>query len=171
MERKLFREDLYYRLSVFPISLPRLADRGDDVILLAQSFLAKLRVKYGKEVTSFSVPALSAMKAYAWPGNVRELENCVERAVLTAKDNCVHSYNLPESMQSEEFAEDPFGSAHSLSLDEQIAAFERRLLEDALKRNGGSHSAAARELGLSPRMMSYRLARSGSSEYRGAKVK
>ena len=171
MERKLFREDLYYRLSVFPISLPRLADRGDDVILLAQSFLAKLRVKYGKEVTSFSVPALSAMKAYAWPGNVRELENCVERAVLTAKDNCVHSYNLPESMQSDEFAEDPFGSAHSLSLDEQIAAFERRLLEDALKRNGGSHSAAARELGLSPRMMSYRLARSGSSEYRGAKVK
>ena len=171
MERKIFREDLYYRLSVFPISLPRLADRGDDVILLAQSFLAKLRVKYGKEVTSFSVPALNALKAYSWPGNVRELENCVERAVLTAKDSCVHSYNLPESMQSEEFAEDPFGSAPSLSLDEQIAAFERRLLEDALKRNGGSHSAAAHELGLSPRMMSYRLARSGSSEYKGTKGK
>ncbi len=171
MARKLFREDLYYRLSVFPISLPRLADRGDDVVLLAQSFLSKLRVKYDKEVTSFSVPALNALKAYSWPGNVRELENCIERAVLTAKDSCIHSYNLPESMQSDEFAEDPFGSTPSLSLDEQIAAFERRLLEDALKRNGGSHSAAAKELGLSPRMMSYRLARSGSSAYKGSRGK
>ena len=169
MARKLFREDLYYRLSVFPISLPRLADRGDDVILLAQSFLARLRAKYGKEVTSFSVPALNALKAYSWPGNVRELENCIERAVLTAKDNCVHSYNLPEAMQSDEFAEDPFGSTPARSLDEQIAAFEKRLLEDALARNGGSHSAAARELGLSPRMMSYRLARSGSAEYKGGR--
>ena len=171
MARKLFREDLYYRLSVFPISLPRLAERGDDVIILAQSFLSKLRVKYGKEVTSFSVPALNALKAYSWPGNVRELENCVERAVLTAKDSCIHSYNLPEAMQSDEFAEDPFGSAPSLSLDEQIKAFERRLLEDALKRNGGNHGAAARELGLSPRMMSDRLSRSGSSAYRGGRVK
>jgi len=102
---------------------------------------------------------------------VRELENCIERAVLTAKDSCIHSYNLPESMQSDEFAEDPFGSTPSLSLDEQIAAFERRLLEEALKRNGGSHSAAAKELGLSPRMMSYRLARSGSSAYKGSRGK
>ena len=169
MARKLFREDLYYRLSVFPIALPRLADRGDDVILLAQSFLTKMRVKYGKQVSSFSVPALNALKAYAWPGNVRELENCVERAVLTAKGDCIHSYNLPESLQSEEFAEDPFGSAPSLTLDEQIAAFERRILDDALSRHGGNHGAAARELGLSPRMMSYRLARSGSSAYRGGR--
>ncbi len=171
MSRKLFREDLYYRLSVFPISLPRLADRGDDVILLAQSFLTKMRVKYGKEVTSFSVPALNALKAYGWPGNVRELENCIERAVLTTKDGCVHSYNLPEAMQAEEFTEDPFGSAPSLSIDEQIAAFERRLLEDAISRHGGNHGAAARELGLSPRMMSYRLARSGSSAYKGGRLK
>ena len=168
MAKKLFREDLYYRLSVFPISLPRLADRADDVILLAQSFLNKMRIKYEKKVTQFSVPAINALKAYSWPGNVRELENCIERAVLTARDETVHTYNLPESLQSEEFREDPFSGNSALTLDEQLAAFERRILDDALARHGGSHSEAARELGLSPRMMSYRLARSGSAAYRGS---
>lgn len=170
MAKKLFREDLYYRLSVFPIALPRLADRADDVVLLAQHFLTKMNVKYDKGVTQISVPALNALKAYSWPGNVRELENCIERAVLTTRDACIHSYNLPAAVQTEEFAEDPFGGGNtSLSLDEQIAAFERRLLEDALNRHGGSHSAAARELGLSPRMMSYRLSRSGSSAFKGGR--
>ena len=169
MAKKLFREDLYYRLSVFPISLPRLADRADDVILLAQSFLARMRIKYEKNVTQFSIPALNALKAYSWPGNVRELENCVERAVLTARDEVVRTYNLPEAVQKDEFAEDPFGGGSSLTLDEQISAFERRILDDALARHGGNHAEAAKELGLSPRMMSYRLARSGSSAYRGTK--
>ena len=126
-----------------------------------------MRAKYQKDVTQFSVPALNAMKAYSWPGNVRELENCVERAVLTAKDGCIHSYNLPAAIQAREFAEDPFNTASSMTLDEQLLAFERRLLEDALNRNNGNHGAAARELGISPRMMSYRLNRSGSEAFRG----
>ena len=167
MARKLFREDLYYRLSVFPIALPRLADRADDVLLLAQHFLTKMSVKYEKNVTQFSVPAMNMLQAYAWPGNVRELENCVERAVLTAKDDCVHSYNLPAALQTEEFAEDPFRGNATLTLDEQLEAFERRVLEEALRRNKGNHGAAARELGLSPRMMSYRLGRVGSESYHG----
>lgn len=167
MAKKLFREDLYYRLSVFPISMPKLADRGDDIILLAQHFLTKMRVKYEKDVTQFSVPALNALKAYDWPGNVRELENCVERAVLMTKDNTVHTYNLPAAVQKEEFAENPFGGSSSLSLEEQLTAFEKRLLEDALKRHNGNHSAAARELGISPRMMCYRLSRVGSEAYTG----
>ena len=170
MAKKLFREDLYYRLSVFPIALPRLADRADDIVLLTQHFLTKMSVKYEKSVSQISVPALNALKAYSWPGNVRELENCIERAVLTTRDDCIHSYNLPATVQTEEFSEDPFGGGNpSLTLDEQIAAFERRILEDALNRHGGNHSAAARELGLSPRMMSYRLARSGSSAFKGGK--
>ena len=170
MAKKLFREDLYYRLSVFPIALPRLAERADDIVLLAQHFLTKMSVKYEKIVSQISVPALNALKAYSWPGNVRELENCIERAVLTTRDDCIHSYNLPATVQTEEFSEDPFGDGNpSLTLDEQIAAFERRILEEALNRHGGNHSAAARELGLSPRMMSYRLARSGSSAFKGGK--
>ena len=167
MARKLFREDLYYRLSVFPIVLPRLADRADDILLLAQHFLTKMSVKHEKSVRQFSVPALNALKSHSWPGNVRELENCVERAVLTTKDDCIHSYNLPATIRTDEFAEDPYSGNSTLTLDEQLAAFEKRLLEDALKRHDGNHGAAARELGISPRMMSYRLSRAGSEAFKG----
>ena len=85
MAQGRFREDLYYRLAIFPIALPDLARRGGDVVLLARHFLEKACLKYGKKVDRFSPPALDAMQAYAWPGNVRELENCVERAVLRAR--------------------------------------------------------------------------------------
>jgi len=161
MAKKLFREDLYYRLSVFPIALPDLSQRAEDIVLLAEHFLAKMRVKYGKPVMRISTPALSMLQAYAWPGNVRELENCIERAVLTAKDDCIHGYNLPPQMQAEEFAENPFVEESARTLDEQVAAFEKRVLEDALKRHGGNRSAAGRELGVSPRMMNYRINRAG----------
>ncbi len=161
MAKKLFREDLYYRLSVFPISMPDLSRRTGDIVLLAEHFLAKMNVKYGKSVTRISPLAVSMLQSYSWPGNVRELENCIERAVLTATDDCVHGYNLPPSLQAPEFMEDPYRPDLTLTLDEQLAAFEKRLLEDALRRHGGNRSAAGRELGVSPRMMNYRLNRLG----------
>ena len=161
MEKKLFREDLYYRLSVFPIVLPALADRKDDIVLLAEHFLQRMNAKYGKSIAHISTPALSMLQAYAWPGNVRELENCIERAVLTTKDDTIHGYNLPPAMQLAEFAEDPFNPDATLTLDDQVAAFERRVLLDAIRRHGGNRSAAGRELGVSPRMMNYRLTRAG----------
>lgn len=161
MARKLFREDLYYRLSVFPISMPSLSNRTGDIVLLAEHFLAKMNVKYGRSVTRISPPAVNMLQAYSWPGNVRELENCIERAVLTARDDCIHSYNLPPSLQTPEFAEDPFGNEAPMTLDEQIAAVERRILENALARHDGNRSAAGRELGVSPRMMNYRLNKAG----------
>ena len=161
MAKKLFREDLYYRLSVFPISVPDLAQRTDDIVLLAQHFLTRLNMRYGKNVTRISTPAMNMLMAYAWPGNVRELENCIERAVLTAKDDCIHGYNLPPALQTPEFAEDPFRPDESLTLDEQLAAVEKRILASALKRHNGNRSAAGRELGVSPRMMNYRLNKAG----------
>ena len=161
MARKQFREDLYYRLSVFPITMPDLSQRTGDIILLAEHFLAKMNVKYGKSVTRISPPAVNMLQAYSWPGNVRELENCIERAVLTAKDDCIHSYNLPPSLQAPEFAEDPFRPDETLTLDDQLAAVEKRILENALKRHNGNRSAAGRELGVSPRMMNYRLNKAG----------
>ena len=161
MAKKLFREDLYYRLSVFPIALPDLAKRQDDILVLAQHFLSKMRLKYGKSIERFSAPAVAMLQAYSWPGNVRELENCIERAVLTAKDDCIHSYNLPPSLQAPEFAEDPFRPDETLTLDDQLAAVEKRILENALKRHNGNRSAAGRELGVSPRMMNYRLNKAG----------
>ncbi|MBR3086799.1 MAG: sigma 54-interacting transcriptional regulator [Kiritimatiellae bacterium] len=161
MAKKLFREDLYYRLSVFPISLPRLAKREDDIVLLAQHFLNRINAKYGKNVARISGPAMNAMLAYKWPGNVRELENCIERAVLMAKDDCIRTYNLPAALQTTEFQDDEFMPDESMTLDQRLAAAERRILEDALRRHSGNRSAAGRELGVSPRMMNYRLNRVG----------
>lgn len=161
MAKKLFREDLYYRLSVFPITMPDLSQRTDDIMLLAEHFLAKMNSKYGKGVTRISPPAVSMLQAYSWPGNVRELENCIERAVLTATDDCVHGYNLPPSIQTPEYREDPFRPDVTMTLDEQLLAVERRILEDAIRRHRGNRSAAGRELGVSPRMMNYRLNKVG----------
>ena len=161
MQKKFFREDLYYRLSVFPIVMPDLAARGGDIILLAQHFLSKMSAKYGKRITRISSPAANMLQAYSWPGNVRELENCIERAVLTCKDDCIHGYNLPPALHSPEFNEDPYHPDEHLTLEEQLAAVERKILENALRRHDGNRAAAGRELGVSPRMMNYRLNKAG----------
>ena len=129
-----FREDLYYRLSVFPITMPDLASRTGDVLLLAEHFM-------------LSEPAVNMLLAWKWPGNVRELENCIERAVLTATDETIHGYNLPPQLQAEEYAESPYGTAEGEqeTLAEKLAAYERRVLEEAIRRNNGNHSAAGRQ--------------------------
>ena len=100
MAQGKFREDLYYRLNIFPIVMPDLAKRKSDIILLAEHFIDKFNLKYGKKITRLSTTAINLLMSYHWPGNVRELENCMERAVLTAKDECVHSFNLPPSLQT-----------------------------------------------------------------------
>ena len=162
MAKKLFREDLYYRLSVFPIAMPDLKDRGGDIVLLAHHFLSRMNVKYGRRINRISAPAMNMLQNYGWPGNVRELENCIERAVLTATDDTIHGYNLPPQVQADEFAETPFDAGtESRTLEAKLAAYERRVLEDALRRHGGNRSAAGRELGVSPRMMNYRLGKLG----------
>jgi Nif-specific regulatory protein len=161
-----FREDLYYRLSVFPISVPDLAHRTGDVLLLAEHFMERMARKYGKKVTKISPPAVNMLLAWKWPGNVRELENCMERAVLTASDDTIRGYNLPPSLQTvedageciEEESGDPGGT-----LEEKLIAYEKRVLEDALQKSGGNRSAAGRLLGVTPRMMNYRIAKCGCS--------
>ena len=161
MAQKLFREDLYYRLSVFPITLPNLADRSGDVVLLAEDFIKKMNLKYGKSVKGMTTPAVNMLLKYNWPGNVRELENCIERAVLTARDDMIHGYNLPPQLQVPELAEDPFPGTSGKTLEAQLADFERQILQDAVLRHKGNKSAAGRELGVSPRMMNYRIGRLG----------
>ena len=160
-----FREDLYYRLSVFPIAMPDLASRTGDVLLLAEHFMGRMSLKYGKKVTKLSEPAVNMLLAWKWPGNVRELENCIERAVLTATDDTVHGYNLSPQLQSEEYSESPFDQGgESETLAEKLTAYERRVLEEAIRRHGGNRSAAGRQLGVSPRMMNYRLTRLGIAD-------
>ena len=160
MEKKLFREDLFYRLNIFPIMMPSLSQRSSDIILLAEHFIEMLNLKYGRKITKLSPSATRLLMSYSWPGNVRELENCMERAVLTASDNCIHSYNLPPSLQAAETSQS--GSPRG-PLEQMLANCEREFLTEAISRHNGNLSAAGRELGLSPRMMNYRMNKLGIS--------
>lgn len=163
MAQGRFREDLYYRLNIFPIVLPDLKNRRSDIMLLAEHFVAKFNLKYGKSIRRFSTPAINMLMAYHWPGNVRELENCIERAVLTASDDSIHGYNLPMSLQTAKDSgiEQPVAEGTKVPFNTLVASFERELIVDALKRNNGNMSAAARDLGLSPRVIHYKINQHG----------
>ncbi len=153
VESNQFRQDLYYRVNVFPIFLPPLRERKDDILLLADHFAAKYSKKMGKEVRRISTPAINMMFAYHWPGNVRELENCIEYAVLLTGDGVIHGHNLPPTLQLPAASE---GSEVGL-LKARVRVLERDMLTDALKAAGGNVAAAARQLGITPRMVRYKL--------------
>jgi Nif-specific regulatory protein len=167
-----FREDLYYRLNVFPILLPRLRDRRSDIILLADHFVQKYNEAYGKNVKRISSAAINMMMAYHWPGNVRELENCIERAVLTSADSVIHAYSLPPSLQTDEQTKTGLIPTEGASLKDMVNAYEHELLVDALKKHRGSAAAAARFLQTTPRILNYRIKHLGidRSRYRRAEA-
>ncbi|MBN1435564.1 MAG: sigma 54-interacting transcriptional regulator [Sedimentisphaerales bacterium] len=148
-----FRQDLYYRINVFPVFLPALRDRKDDILLLADYFVERYSNRMGKDVRRISTPAINMMVAYHWPGNVRELENCIERAVLLSTDNVIHSHHLPPTLQTSD-ATDTFGVG---SLAERVSLYERDIIVDTLKRTQGNLAAAARELGTTPRIIRYKV--------------
>jgi Nif-specific regulatory protein len=153
VEKETFRQDLYYRVNVFPIILPPLRDRKDDILLLADYFVEQYSRKMGKEVRRISTPAINMMVVYHWPGNVRELENCIERAVLLSNDAVIHAHHLPPTLQTSD-ASDTIGTG---SLKERVNLFERDLIVDALKRCNGSIAAAARDLGSTTRVLGYKV--------------
>lgn len=156
MAQNLFREDLYYRLNIFPIIMPSLASRKSDIILLAEHFIEKMNLRYAKNITRISPRAMNALMDYPWPGNVRELENSMERAVLTAQDDCIRVHNLPPSLQPET-DNTPASVNATGSLSSMLANFEKEILQKALERHHGNISATGRELGVSPRMMNYKI--------------
>ncbi len=162
MARGEFREDLYYRLNVFPIHLPTLQERRSDIMLLADFFLEKYNRTYGKNIKRISTPAINMMMAYHWPGNVRELENCIERAVLTATDDVIHGYNLPPSLQTGQATNTAIVHADkNADFETLVASFERELIVDALKLCRGNVSAAARQLGTTQRVIHYKIQKLG----------
>ena len=156
-----FREDLYYRLNVFPIYLPPLRERKSDILLLAEHFLQRYADVYGKNIRRISTTAINMMMAYHWPGNVRELENCMERAVLTATDDVIHGYTLPPTLQTSEATQTAILPESGASLRALVETYEREILVDALKKHRGNAAAAARFLQTTARIMNYRIRQLG----------
>jgi Nif-specific regulatory protein len=152
-----FREDLYYRLNVFPITLPPLRARGSDIIALADHFVAKYAARLGKSVKRISTPALDMLMSYHWPGNVRELENIIERAVILSDDEVIHQYNLPPSLQTATES----GTAFNCSIQTKLDSVEHEMIVEALKTHQGNITNAARELKLTRRVLGLRMAKYG----------
>jgi DNA-binding NtrC family response regulator len=149
LESGAFREDLYYRLNVIHIHLPALRDRAEDILLLAEHFLARAATKAGKEVRAFHESAKKALLGYGWPGNVRELENVVERAVALAEGSLIRGEELPAAVRERratDVDQDAMGAAlaRGLTLDE----LEREYIKRVLAAEGGNKTRAAQRLGL-----------------------
>ena len=156
IEEGRFRTDLYYRLNVFPIHLPPLKERRTDIILLADHFIEKYNERHRRSIVRLSTPAIDLLMAYHWPGNVRELENAIERAILLADSDVIHARLLPPSLQMAR----P-GDKRSGPLNAQVDALEKELIIDALKVNLGNRAAAARQLGITERVIGLRADKYG----------
>ena len=148
-----FRQDLYYRLNVFPIHLPPLRKRKIDILQLCNYFVDKYSKSNHKKIRRISTPAIDMLTSYHWPGNVRELENCIERAVLLSEDDVIHGHHLPPTLQTAEAS----GTTYSGSLQSSLDNLERELLLDALKSARGNQCKAAQALGLTDRIMGLRV--------------
>ena len=161
MQQGTFREDLYYRLNIFQISLPELVQRKTDILLLADHFIEKMNLKYGKKILRLSTPAIDMLMSYHWPGNVRELENCIEHACLATTDVCINAYDLPPTLQTDVTSGTSVLPEGNSPLSTLMDSYEREILSEALRRHDGNMSAAGRDLSVSPRMMLYKIRRLG----------
>jgi transcriptional regulator with PAS, ATPase and Fis domain len=140
-----FREDLFYRLNVIHIHLPPLRDRIEDVLPLAEHFLARAAAGAGKSVGGFREPAKKLLLGYTWPGNVRELENVVERAVALAEGDIITAEDLPPGMRDRKNQDRiTTALAQGLTLDQ----LEREYIQRVLEAEGGNKTRAAQRLGL-----------------------
>jgi Nif-specific regulatory protein len=154
-----FRQDLYFRLNVFPLLIPPLRDRGSDIVTLAEHFVAQYAKENNKTIQRITTPAINMLMHYHWPGNVRELENVMHRAVILTEDEAIHGYDLPLSLQAPVFA----GGGVPSGLEARLAAVEYEMLVEALRLHQGNASEAARELGLTRRTMGLRMQKYGLS--------
>jgi two-component system response regulator HydG len=147
-----FREDLYYRLHVFPIRLPALRERREDVPLLAQHFLEKHATAFRRPVTGLEPDALRALTSYAWPGNVRELENAIERAVAVAGGERLCAEDLPPEIVAVPSASPPGELLAALPyrdvVDEARDRVSREYLSALMREFGGNVTRAAERAGM-----------------------
>jgi DNA-binding NtrC family response regulator len=166
VREKTFREDLFYRLQVVPITVPSLRERRSDIPMLVEYFLERLRTRQGRRNWSVTEEAMASLWAYDWPGNVRELENLLERLTVLSDRDEIDVEQLPEVIRA---GIHPAGDSRpSVALDERgvdlsavIRNLEGRYINEALKRTGGNKQAAARLLGLKRTTFSAKLRRCG----------
>jgi PAS domain S-box-containing protein len=159
VEEGKFRKDLYYRINVVKISLPRLAERKEDIPLLAEHFIQRFNKLQDKKILGMSYETLAIFMRHDWPGNIRELENAIEHAFIICPKGLIQPEHLPDHLRRDHQPGPPPGH---LSLKEQ----EKRLLWEALERHGWRRMATARELGINKntlrrKIQSYGLAPSG----------
>ncbi len=145
--RGAFREDLYYRLNVVAIEVPRLAERADDVPLLIEHFVRRYSLQCNKRLDGLSPEAMAALREYEWPGNVRELQNVIERAVVLTEGPAIQLSDLPLDVLLPKHRE-KVRTADRLPLKNASEEFERQIVLRVLERVGGNQSEAARILGL-----------------------
>jgi len=148
-----FREDLYYRINVFPIYIPSLRERRDDIPLLVDYFIGKFNKENSTKIKRITTSALDMLMVYRWPGNIRELENCIERACILSTDNVIHSYNLPPSLQTAD-STNTLAKGGMVYTVEQV---EKQLIREALTTTKGNITKAAETLKVTERMLGTRL--------------
>ncbi len=153
IEKGEFREDLYYRINVFPIYIPSLRERINDIPGLVDHFIAKFNKSQHKKIKRISSSAIDMLMVYHWPGNIRELENCIERACILCTGEVIRSNNLPPTLQTSE-------SSHTKSeglLENILGKVEKQLLMETLLGTKGNLVKAAEQLGITERMMGIRI--------------
>ncbi len=155
-----FREDLYYRLNVFPIELPPLRERKEDIPLLVAHFLEKYQQELGKKEMKISDEALTALKDYPWPGNIRELENIIERTLIISSSKLIETRDLPPGLLKPYESDSKSLGKNTFLLPEEgidLETLEKDLILQALERTADNQTRAARLLGISRHTLLYRM--------------
>lgn len=148
-----FREDLYYRINVFPVFVPALRERINDIPVLANHFIEKFNKRHGKNIKRITSMAIDMLMVYHWPGNIRELENCMERACILCNDNVIRAHNLPPTLQTAVSSR----TTEAGTLEMILEKHEKQLIMDALVSTKGNMAKAASLLGITERMMGIRI--------------
>lgn len=160
VKNRHFREDLYYRVSVFPIKLPPLRKRKDDILLLAEHFINKFTAELRKRKMRFEPKTKKILQNYRWPGNIRELQNIIERAVILTEGDTIHPEDIGikeslEGIESEIEITDKMSLKEASKIGKRIA--EKKLISSILLRTGGNKSKAAKILGMSYKTLLERI--------------
>ncbi len=157
LRENLFREDLFYRISVINITMPPLGEHSEDIPLLIDHFLKHYTRIINKDVKTLSMEAMKLMQNYSWPGNVRQLENTIESAVAMCDGNMIKVADLPMEVRLLPSEKDSDSNEYEGSLPQVVGKVERLMIQKALDKNRQIKARAARDLGISERILSYKI--------------